>query len=92
MLRRSRLGLKNGCLIKKTCNWLENEMDTEFEEDHFQQTSVSNDSRIHRKLHADAPPFHPLHEKNEAKKIDKKAGKIGLMEAAETCVYSNILW
>ena len=92
MLRKSRLGLKKGCLIKKTCNWLENEMDTEFEEDHFQQTSVSNDSRIHRKLHADVPPFHPLHEKNEAKKIDKKAGKIGLMEAAETCVYSNILW
>ena len=58
-------------------NWLENEIGNEFEEDHFEQKSVSNDGTIHRKLSADAPPFHPLHEKNEAIKIDKKVEKTG---------------
>ena len=38
---------------------------------------MSNDDTIHRKLSADAPPFHPLHEKNEAIKIDKKVAKTG---------------
>ena len=39
--------------------------------------NVSNDGTIHRKLSADASPFHPLYTKNEAIKIDKKAAKIG---------------
>ena len=63
--------------VQKCYNWLENETDNEFEEDHFGQKSVSNDGAIHRKLSADSPPFHPLHEKYEAIKIYKKASKIG---------------
>ena len=62
--------------VQKCYNWLQNEIDNEFEEDHLKQKSVNNDGEIHRKLSADAPPFHPLHEKNEAIKIDK-ASKIG---------------
>ena len=62
---------------QKCYDWLENETDNESEEDHLEQNSVSNDGTIHKKLSADAPPFHPHHEKNEAIKIDKKAEKIG---------------
>ena len=63
--------------LQKCYNWLENENDNEFEQDDLEQQSVSNDGTIPKKLSADAPPFHPLHEKNEAIKIDKKAEKIG---------------
>ena len=59
--------------LQKCYNWLENEIDNEFEQDDLEQQSVSNDGTIPRQLSADAPPFHPLHEKNEATKIDKKA-------------------
>ena len=50
---------------------------SEFEEDNSEQMNVSSGGTIHRKLSADAPPFHPLYMKNEAIKINKKAAKIG---------------
>ena len=63
--------------IQKCYNWVESEIVNEFEEDNSEQTSVSNDGTIHRKLSADAPPFHPLNTKNKVIKIDKKTEKIG---------------
>ena len=63
--------------VQKCYNWLENEIDSEFEEDHFEQKSFSNDGITHRKLSAVAPPVHPLQKNNEEINIDKEAKKIG---------------
>ena len=63
--------------VQKCYNWLQNEIDSEFEEQTFEQKTISNDGTIYTKLSADEPPFHPLHERNETTNIDKKAAKIG---------------